>query len=256
MLFDIYLVSLKSDDHRRCKLQEQFPLTYEKFILKEAVDGRLLPAKDFYSHSIKYYDRKKVVMTPSEVGCTLSHIKVLSSFLETDAEYALIMEDDIIGTDEDFNKIQKLLPEIGDDAVLICGGQEGLLSRFFQLGKSINPLGNLFSVHPFSFQYIYRTCCYVVTRNSARSIIGNHNEKFTIADDWSAILDNNINLYYANILHHPLDLSESTIEKERLLGGARHNLLDKLLSFKKLAKTAYSFVVLVFLIVFGYRRLR
>lgn len=67
----------------------------------EAVDGRVMDI-----NSISAYDRQRAVrymgrtISPGEIGCYLSHIRFLETFLDTDAKMGLVFEDDINpGTD-------------------------------------------------------------------------------------------------------------------------------------------------------------
>ncbi len=39
---------------------------------------------------------REIPLTPGELGCTLSHLQALQLFLDTDDQYALILEDDAI----------------------------------------------------------------------------------------------------------------------------------------------------------------
>jgi glycosyl transferase family 25 len=42
-------------------------------------------------------------MSPSQIGCALSHIKIYKKFIKTDYNFALVLEDDAIFI-EKFNK--------------------------------------------------------------------------------------------------------------------------------------------------------
>src|SRR5690554_7645668 len=102
---NIYLVSLEQDTERREKLKERFPETYNEFIHINAVDGRILSAKEYYQKTLPYFISQNKVMSPAELGCTLSHIKALEAFLQTNEPYALILEDDVIGSDQDLDSL-------------------------------------------------------------------------------------------------------------------------------------------------------
>jgi len=61
--------------------------------------------------ALSWYGRS---LTPGEVGCYLSHINTLDAFLETDHDYALVLEDDaILNPDciEEFSKLLQLIEE-------------------------------------------------------------------------------------------------------------------------------------------------
>ncbi|MFA7418026.1 MAG: glycosyltransferase family 25 protein, partial [Acholeplasma sp.] len=99
----IYLISLPQDVERRAVLKDQFPRYYDQFIHIQAVDGRKLPAQEYFTKTLPFLKKYNRPMTPAEVGCALSHIKALEAFLETDATHALVLEDDIIGSDENID---------------------------------------------------------------------------------------------------------------------------------------------------------
>lgn len=212
----IYLVSLNQDIVRREKLKKSFPKSYDSFQHIEAVDGRMLSAKEYFDKTRGFFNRYKRIMSPSELGCTLSHIKALHSFLATDAEQALIIEDDIIGDDEDLHEINRISKKMPKNSLLLCGGQQGLNHRY-QLIKESNVDG-IYDVSKFSFRFVYRTCSYIVTRKSAQQILEYHLNKFiTLADKWDVFFKNSeVVIQYINILEHPKDLSNSHIEADRI----------------------------------------
>lgn len=256
MSFDIYLVSLEKDVTRRDILKQRFTDQYSKFKIQPAVDGRLLLAKDYYSYISKYYKKQKKLMSPGELGCTLSHIHALTNFLESDSKYALIFEDDIVGADKDIEKIKQIIPYLDECSIVVCGGQDGLLSRYFQFGKPLKKYSNLYLVHPHCYQYIYRTCSYLVTRKAASLILEYQTNHTVVADHWVKIFKNtNIKFYYSNIFHHPTELVSSSIESERLV-STNADLLSKLKSIKKILKSIYTLFILVILFILGYRRLK
>ena len=256
MNFDIYLVSLEKDVTRRDILKQRFTDQYSKFKIQPAVDGRLLLAKDYYSYISKYYKKQKKLMSPGELGCTLSHIEVLTKFLESDSKYALIFEDDIIGSDRDIEEIERIIPYLDECAIVVCGGQDGLLSRYFQFGKPLKDYPNLYLVHPHSYQYIYRTCSYFVTRKAASLILDYQNKHIVVADHWAKIFKNvNIKFYYINIFQHPAELSGSSIEAERFV-STNMSLFKKLKSIRKIFKTSYTIFILIILFMCGYRRIK
>lgn len=226
--FPIYLVSLEQDVQRREALKKHFPKYYPYFKHVESIDGRKLIAKEYFDKTLPYYLNTKKVMSPAELGCTLSHIEALNAFLLTDEQYALILEDDVIGTDKDLEVVYDLAKKMERDSLLLCGAQEGL-SRKHQLGRWIDSKA-VYEVSKLSYTFIFRTCCYVVTRKSAQQIIDSHEESLTLADKWSHFFEKNkTKIYYINALHHPEDFALSHIEAERAI-LKRKTFLQKVLS--------------------------
>lgn len=211
---NIYLVSLIADEKRRIQLTSKFPKNYPNMKWIKAVDGKDLAAKEYFLYIKKYLTINKKLLTPSEVGCTLSHIKVLKEFLKTSEKYCLILEDDIVGQDEDIEYLENLIKKIDFNGVLVCGGQDGLNYWKYILGKKY--IDDVYIISNFSIRFIARTCCYVVSRDFAIHLLNYHKSNLSLADDWFNLLKNTkYDFIYSNVLHHPLDLSNSHIENER-----------------------------------------
>lgn len=209
----IYLISLEDDLKRRSELARRFPETYPTMHLIKAINGKEFLAKDYFFYATQYFHSHKKMITPSEVGCTLSHIKALESFLKTGEEYVLIMEDDIVGKDESIDIIKSIVIKNRVDGVVLCGGQIPLNVERYKLYKRIKE--SLFIIPEFSKKFFFGTCCYVVNRKAAKVIIDYQSKKITKADCWNEILGKSINLYYVDVLQHPYDINNSHIEKER-----------------------------------------
>ena len=220
----IYLVSLQQDYKRRTLLKDRFPQYYESFIHIQATYGKKISAYDYFNYSSKYFEKHKRLLTPGEVGCTLSHIDALKAFLDTSDDYALIFEDDVIGADADITETLKTLSEEKKfNGLFLLGGQEGLHYEKYILGKKLkqkNIPREIYEIPKFSSKFLFRTCCYIVSREFAEHILNFHKENFNVADAWFEILNNTeFSFYYSHIFKHPLDLSESHIENER----SKHN---------------------------------
>jgi len=239
----IYLVSLEQDTKRREELKQRFKNLYNKFIHIKATDGRDLSAKEYYDKTIDYFTKTNKTISPPELGCTLSHINVLEEFMKTDSSYALILEDDAIGNDEGIEKIFKISQKLDQNSLLICGGQDGLGGKKYQFGKKISLDDSLFEVCKFSYRHMLRTCCYVVTKQSAKEILEYHKQCLTLADKWDEFFKNSdTKIYYANILAHPKDLHHSHIEAYRARFKAK-SFIEKVFStdfFKRVAKKSYN----------------
>lgn len=214
--FITYLISLKKDENRRLSLSLKFPERYQQFILFDAIDGRSLSADDYYSALSTHFKFNKTLMTPGEIGCALSHVRVLEKFLMSDKKFALIIEDDVIGDDTDLEYIESLVECLDDNSILICGGQLiNNLTKRLLFGEKI--FGSIYRVANASKCYISGTCCYVVTRKVARHIIDHQKNMLTVADDWGVFFKDSkkFNFYFLNILEHPQDLTSSNIEEHR-----------------------------------------
>ena len=212
----VYLVSLEQDTARRDAFKQRFPGIWPAITHLPAVDGRKLDATSYFMHAKGSLQAGRGIMSPAEVGCALSHLAALNAFLASGHKQALILEDDVLGNDADIERAIKLAGELAERDILICGGQEALSHRKYQLGKQgRNPQHYILA--PFSYRYMFRTCCYIVSRPAAERIIATQEKGLRVADDWGAFFDNSgIHMHLINALSHPEDLSSSRIEAERI----------------------------------------
>lgn len=94
----IYLcINLAWAEERRCSIAEQAEQLGIDIQLVEAVAGKDLTPEQraCYDSSLtkRYYNYH---LTDNEIACTLSHRKALETFLASDAQYAVVLEDDAI----------------------------------------------------------------------------------------------------------------------------------------------------------------
>lgn len=219
-MFDIYVISLKKDRHRRDNLKALFPLSYKSFKFIEAIYGKDIDINFYFEKLVTFEKEYKGLMTPNEMGCTLSHVEALKSFLMTDEKYALILEDDVIGSDTDIERIKNIVDRLDFTGIVMCGGQEGLPLDWddYRYGKSTEIDPNLYKVNKYSIKFFSRTVCYVVDRDFASHYVEMNNKFIHLADDWVKYFDNtHYSFYYKNMMKHPIDLSESHIESQRKL---------------------------------------
>lgn len=251
----VYVISLKEATSRRAALAQRFPKWFPKMVICEAVNGRTLTAEQYFSlikHSYLKYSR---IMTPSEVGCALSHMKVWEDFLESDAKYALILEDDVLGTDSDIVTVLGFLRiinhKIGPYFVWLCGGMDGLPTEKVLCRKT--PVCGVFEIPTISWRYVYRTVSYVVSRESVHVLLAKQSSAdLHIADDWRRLLARSgLKLLYSHIFHHPVEQTLSRIEQERIAAQPikRKNVLQKLLA------TVYHSSVACVGFIMGYKKL-
>lgn len=97
MKIDVYLINLDSSVERLKQADtelKKYNMTYQRI---SAVDGRELNIHDY-----KKYDSKQAYqlmgrdLLGAEIGCYLSHLRCIERFLESDADYLIVLEDDLI----------------------------------------------------------------------------------------------------------------------------------------------------------------
>lgn len=213
----VFLVSLESDEKRRVELASRFPMHFGHMNWVPAVDGRKLDAQTYFHQVFTGVSFGYRMMSPAEVGCTMSHIKALKQFLESGRPSALIIEDDVIGSDSDLSSVLEDVRQMPEESLVIFGGQEGMPSRKYIFGKPCSIAG-VSQLPKYSNSFVLRTCCYGVTRTSAEAILNTHGEYLRLADAWGVFFRNSdVKILFAKKLRHPLDRSESHIESGRVL---------------------------------------
>lgn len=105
----IYLcINLPRAEERRRTVSAQAARVGIEVQFVEAIAGKDLPAE------VAEYDRKKRFATfnydlmPNEIACILSHKKAMRVFLESGAEYGVIMEDDAVFADNIAAAVQEV----------------------------------------------------------------------------------------------------------------------------------------------------
>ena len=91
----VYVINLESAVKRRANTQKVFSEAGISFSRVPAIDGKVLKWEPT-EYAEKWYRCLHGRETnPPEIACYLSHLKALAQFLETEAEFALICEDDL-----------------------------------------------------------------------------------------------------------------------------------------------------------------
>ena len=210
----VFVISLKSDEARREKLKERFK-NYGEFKLVEATDGRAMSAKEYYGYALPSLEAYGRLLSPSEVGCSLSHARAYEEFLKSDARFALILEDDVIGDESGIKKAFETAAKMDAGSALVCGAQDGLEGRFSAFGKKLDE--DFWLVSKRSYGTIYRAAAYVLDRCAAEKILQTHKKALCVADFWQILLlKNGLKMYFSDIFAHPTDLAGSNIQAERV----------------------------------------
>ncbi|RQH08309.1 glycosyltransferase family 25 protein [Paraburkholderia dinghuensis] len=191
----------------------------------DAVYGPGLSAKEYFVAVRKYFNAGNSLVTPSELGCALSHKKAYEAFLRTGDSHALILEDDVILEANACEKIQRIMGQFGNfEGYLHLGGIEGLLESFGRVGGTICcEVPPVFKVNRSDLRYLYRTVGYVISSAFAKKIVNLMDQDMFVIDDFSHIRQSVQigEFYFANIVKHPVDPRASSIQSERDLKGSR-----------------------------------
>ena len=95
-----YVINMDSAQERMSHMKAELDRLNIPFIRQAGIVGAELqqPHPDFSAWSYKYLHGRG--WAPRELGCYLSHIECLKKFIASDADYALILEDDVTLNDD------------------------------------------------------------------------------------------------------------------------------------------------------------
>ncbi|MBR1375743.1 MAG: glycosyltransferase family 25 protein [Cardiobacteriaceae bacterium] len=215
MKYPIFVISLAKDEERRNQLKKQFS-SYDEFNIIDAIEGNKLNIQEYFKYLSASLEKYNVLISPNELGCTLSHIKAYEEFLRTDVEYCLILEDDIIGSDEIIEKAFSLTDKIPENAMILLGG--GYPKAW---GKKI--ADNFYQISRYSLERIYNAHAYILDRQAAENLLTIQKDAATLTDIWCLLLpQKNISLYFSDLIRQNYDENLSNIEIEREIKTKNH----------------------------------
>lgn len=160
----IWIVNLEKDIDKRQFMEDQLRKLELNYEIIPAIDGKLLSENDlvFYSKTIALRDFGRE-LTPGELGCANSHIKLWHSIVDHNYDEVLILEDDI---------------HIGRDLVDILRHRDKLPSDYQHINFSTKakqrPIGDfVFDIFRASnhIERAYSTEAYLLTNSGARKLL-------------------------------------------------------------------------------------
>ncbi|QOW50612.1 glycosyltransferase family 25 protein [Acinetobacter sp. YH12138] len=218
----VFIISVEHKESPRLKNFLNQSFFQDKAIHYEiiGIKGADLPTKEYFEMAVKGREKP---LTPGELGCTLSHLEALKSFLMTNDQYALVLEDDaIIPNALNFDVLEqeiinKKIPS--NTLVSLCGIQmkvckkvRGKIEDFQFLGQKV------LNVSPHFFHRVNYAVAYVIDRDMAKTLL-NYHLPIRRTDDWSYLFDFDAStkIWMINLIDHPeIKKGESDIYLSRL----------------------------------------
>ena len=228
---NIVVISDKNNEARRQNAIQEFKKHNVEFRFFDAVMANRMSKEELDTKAIK-----DTFLSPSEIGCALSHCGVYDEFLNSDEKSIMICEDDIYFT-EDFNydsllQIKEFLEETDEPRLVV-------LQKSIYHHKHIRSVGN--NVNLYSTRNAFCTHGYMINRVAAENIKQLQTPvKFEIdAYKFYYWLDA-CKLYCLDkdfILQHDIDVCSQTVIKNWASDRGKkkkcaYNLIYKNLSFK------------------------
>jgi glycosyl transferase, family 25 len=241
----VYIISLYQSETEKNKLLATLLNKYGHDVcFINAISGSDINAIYYYSLIGTYLEKTKILLTPSELGCLLSHKEALSDFVATGESHALILEDDVIIDDLGLEKLLSIINNIQlFDGFINIGGQYSIHSSRKNIeGKIIQNSPDICKIDNDYLYLLQRTFAYLIASADALKILVLMNDHPFIMDDYVYIYKNAKvkNFYLSSIFSHPVDLAKSTIENERIIRPKLNNT-DKLIRriYSEIKKTVY-----------------
>jgi glycosyl transferase family 25 len=215
-----YIISLHNPDHsRNARLAGLLRASGFDVSFIEAVSGSELKATDYFALTQPYLKSSNRLLSPSELGCTLSHGKVFKALLASSQRAAIVLEDDAILDEAGCAKLAALI-----DAGLHCngfvhlGGQQGLDHAFKHVrGRLIHRAPPVFEIAQDDLAFLNRTVGYVISDRVAKDLSDALDAWPFAIDDFGTFckLGRIDRLLFSDVVEHPVAFTDSSIEAER-----------------------------------------
>lgn len=159
--------------------------------------GATLPAKDYFEKILPLYNFSGKLLSPGEIGCTLTHIEIYKKIIDKNKP-AMIFENDI-----------EVTKELLDQAIEVCdtldfvhlGWHPDVYANTFFYGVKSNK--RLFLInHLVNFHGTYS---YFITPKIAKALLAFHEKAINKADNWGDFFSQNkeFKAYFSGIFSHP-----------------------------------------------------
>lgn len=232
-----FIISLDRESERFKNTVAQFPKHRDYFTVVPAVYGDKLPAKEYFNYILNSDHR--LLITPAQVGASLSHMRALEMFLASGADRALILEDDATGSDTALEYIYKSALELRGEFFLHCGAFY-FIKAYVKKNKNLpNGIYDLYLSRGFVCAQ-----CYVVTRKTAETILKKQKKIMEPADEWLKLLKGSgISTYFTGAMWH-VDLRKTSVRHSATESESVQVRQTSVIgiSTSKISQAAYNFI--------------
>jgi glycosyl transferase family 25 len=239
-----FVISLPNADARRMSMSAMLDGNID-FEILDAIFGNDLAGRERQFCKDLYCARAFRDMSLNEIACSLGHKMALERFLRSEADYGLILEDDVHIRPMDFGRISALLPAVPEFDVLKVGGYLGGLAP----GKVVCRLDGLSVV-----AVLAPSVCahgYVVTKRGARKLAST---VLPVREPYDAFL-RNVHRHKCMIFEtSPWLVRASKDAAESTIGGSRQPLRTTSSLSKTLRSAAFRLEYNVMKRLFNLRR--
>jgi glycosyl transferase family 25 len=210
-----FLLTLKRhDDDDLCKKVRIISSALGSVEVCGGIDGAAQTCSEYFSQFVYNYSRNRQILPPGQVGCSLSHLKIIEAFLSGTSRIGIIFEDDVEIHSTSFDMLRTGLNFVGPCDILVAGCQEGLEYLGPLFGSPVLD-SQVFEVHKSSWTTIKRACAYAVGRRAAEHIRDTQRHALWASDDFRVLGHPDGRILFCKAFSHPLDLTSSRIEAGR-----------------------------------------
>lgn len=174
----LYYINLDRDTARRDDMEQQ---AREQGVVLHRIPGVFGAA--LTPEDISAYDDKRrrklstASLGPGEHGCLLSHVKFFKTFLESDAKYAVILEDDAIILPGFVNKLRYIIEHTSGWGYVKLYSEP---TRMYE--TDINPEGAMVKL-AFHKKLPWGTVGYMLTRSAAQKLYNLFTKSYWLTAD-------------------------------------------------------------------------
>lgn len=212
---NFYVINLDRSTDRMERFAKSFATFPLPYIRVSAVDGKLLntPIENFNNFMFWFNTGRAALL--GEIGCYLSHLNVLKTFLESDKEFAMICEDDAAPAPGCHETIQEAIDNSGSwDLLRLYGCRRKTSFPYLELSHSRHLCTSITS--------LVETRAYMVNRRAAKKLLRNLSP-MTAAYD-VALFKGHIGIKEATVLPNCIIRDESSGNTSTIQDGAKRNL--------------------------------
>ena len=224
----IFLINLKRATERLLSCEEEFRKAGLDFSIIEAIDGKELKLPHDKFASIKYslFHGKKSNL--GELGCYLSHLKVLKTFIKSEEKYALVCEDDIKIDIKIKEIVEKALnSDIKFDLLRLSGGSNPLIEKGIPV--KLRQLTDKYHL-ALNFGFKSGTGSYLINRKGAEAILKKL-EVMSLPIDHAIDRDWLLNIRSLCISPSPILLKEELHLKNSFINATKSYKLNPLIRY-------------------------
>jgi glycosyl transferase, family 25 len=189
-MIPIFVISMRSSENRRKNIANQFEKRNIVFEWFDAIEGKKLNDNDLNALvDVEAVNKSPEWLTKGAIGCALSHYYVYKQIVERDLPYAVVLEDDVVISDDFMLVIEKVVPHLTTSEIVLMYATSW---KPLELAKhSCIPLTSTYSLYePVHIDQPITASAYLITKAACISMINTILPVRFAADCWGEFYKN------------------------------------------------------------------